>query len=119
MTRAGFPADIGQYGSTAPKGAHHHRVGRYPGWRRALQSLPRRLFKAPSGCVMESESKDSAADRCGGSAGWAVAVTGTASAFLLPVELRPVNHAASTNGADSTRFDLQPYNCGHGLFAPH
>ena len=40
--------------------------------------------------------KDSSADRCGGSAGWA-AIPQWGTAFLLPVELRRVNHTASTN----------------------
>lgn len=43
---------------------------------------------------MERESDDSSADRCGGSAGWTCCV---GDASLLPVELRYVNHTASTN----------------------
>ena len=39
------------------KGARNHGVGRYPGWRNALQRLPRRLFKAPSGMCVEGESQ--------------------------------------------------------------
>ena len=63
-------------------------------------AFPQRLFKARSGCVLKRESVcDSSADRCGGSAGpegpWR-------ASSLLPVELRPVNHAASTNGSDFT-----------------
>ena len=61
-----------------------------------LPSLPRRLFEAPSGCVMRVEPYDSSADRCGGSAG----LIGIEPTLLLPVELRHVNHAASTNGED-------------------
>ena len=38
---------------------------------------------------------DSFADRCGGSAGWKNSLA--KAFFLLPVELRPVNQAASTN----------------------
>ena len=37
-------------------------------------------------------------DRCGGSAGWRRRVDG--GELLLPVELRRVNHGASTNAAD-------------------
>lgn len=44
------------------------------------------------------EPGDSSADRCGGSAGWAFTVRRRPS--LLPVELRHVNHAASTNERD-------------------
>lgn len=64
-------------------------------------SLPTRLFKALSGVIGwgVAEKLDRFADRCGGSAGtespWWVS-------SLLPVELRPVNHAASTNGSDFT-----------------
>ena len=35
-------------------------------------------------------------DRCGGSAGW-VSVERVDATFLLPVELRHVNHTSSTN----------------------
>jgi hypothetical protein len=73
---------------------------------------------------VKGESKDSAADRCGGSAG-SVSPWRTATS-LLPVELRHVNHGASTNG-QSLRHGAQaedgiasgrrpgaqrtPYNC--------
>ena len=51
----------------------------------------------------------SSAYRCGGSAGWrfrpqrlGVTLTHDRAFFLLPVELRHVNHTASTNEPDST-----------------
>ena len=51
----------------------------------------------------------SSAYRCGGSAGWAF--RSARSAALLPVELRHVNHTASTNALHSRRRGLRkPYN---------
>ena len=47
--------------------------------------------------------------RCGGSAGWPARWTRQGS--LLPVELRHVNHTASTNVVDSkARANTNPYN---------
>ena len=58
--------------------------------------------------VMEAESQDSSTYRCGGSAGW---VRCCQSTILLPVELRRVNHTASTNGAILRRPGARkPYN---------
>ena len=59
---------------------------------------------------MKDESTDSSTDRCGGSAGevWRY---GERSTLLLPVELRHVNHTASTNISDFTfGFLRKPYN---------
>ena len=89
VTPAGFPA--GAWAITAAcclskTGARNHGVGRYPGWRSALQRLPRRLFKAPSGMCVEGESGgDSSADRCGGSAGWAAALHAARVSSCFPL----------------------------------
>lgn len=75
-------------------------VGRYPGWWSDSPCLPRRLFKTPSGREGSWIRKDPSTYRCGGSSGWGVAGD-PARPFLIPVELRRVNHVASTNAADS------------------
>ena len=48
---------------------HYHLVGRYPGWWRDFHRLPKRLFKALSGCDGSGILADSSTYRCGGSAG--------------------------------------------------
>ena len=58
VTPADFPAGawVITVAHTRKTSARNHIVGRYPGWRNALQSLPKRLFKALSGVCMERES---------------------------------------------------------------
>ena len=113
MTPAGFPA--GAWAITAArcffkKSAYNHVVGRYPGWRNALQRLPRRLFKAPSGMCVEGESVAIRPLTVAGAAQARCIPYGGAT-FLLPVELQHVNHAASTNSAGFYgALGAQPYN---------
>jgi len=38
-------------------GAHHHLVGRYPGWQNNLHRLPRCRCRTPSGWLMEAEHR--------------------------------------------------------------
>jgi hypothetical protein len=81
--------------------------------------LPRRLFDAPSGCVMEAGGRKARLpfrDRCGGSAG---EVRRYRHSFLLPVELRHVNHTASTNALIlRPAFVTKPYNRSRMASAP-
>ena len=63
-------------------------------------AFPQRLFKARSGCVLERESVAIRPLTVAGAAQARRAPWRASS--LLPVELRPVNHAASTNGSDFT-----------------
>ena len=61
--------------------------------------------------------KDSSADRCGGSAGWA-AIPQWGTAFLLPVELRRVNHTASTNRLILRLFRTHNSTIGRSMATP-
>jgi hypothetical protein len=70
-------------------------VGRYPGWWNNVDAFPSACSKR-SVAVIDAEHEGSSTYRCGGSAGWLCCEQ---RILLLPVELRRVNHTASTNTA--------------------
>ena len=94
--------------TTAVRTAHLHLVGRYPGWWSNSHRLPKRVFKTLSGC----DGSEIAGIRPLTVAGAAqVRLAGDSVSLLLPVELRCVNHTASTNPRILRRSGLRkPYN---------
>ena len=73
----------------------NHLVGRYPGWWNDLHRLPKRVFKTLSGCDGSEIAKGFVHLPLRGQRRLGFAVDG--KSLLLPVELRRVNHTASTN----------------------
>ena len=82
-------------------------IGRYPGWWNDLPSLPRRVFKRPV-AELEVESGIRPLTVAGAAQ---VRLGGDRFSLLLPVELRHVNHTASTNVRILRPvFSAKPYN---------
>ncbi|MEY3509754.1 MAG: hypothetical protein RI914_353 [Pseudomonadota bacterium] len=78
--------------------------------RNHLCRLPKRLFKALSGCVDRSRARRLVCLTVAGAAQVRCCRASDAT-LLLPVELRYVNHIASTNEDIVDRIDKQePYN---------
>ena len=83
--------------------ARIHLVVRYPGWWHNRHRLPKRVFKTLSGCD-GGEIKMIRPLTVAGAA--QVRFDLDRQTLLLPVELRRVNHTASTNRADFSAQQL-------------
>ncbi len=86
-------------------------IGRYPGWWKQPSSPSRPLVQGSQWQIDESGVLRHVHLPLRGQRrlGWPIRLT-----LLLPVELRHVNHTASTNASDFTAESLrQPYNRAH------